>query len=147
LNKGASIETVNWCCQMLENRVVKAEIKGRSCTAKPTQGLTQGGCLSDVIWNVTYQPLIDEILKTKCTPNALADDNVLLRRGDNLDSLLKDIQESINKVLEWGRRVKLTFNPNKTAVIVFSRKPGFHSKELSTAMKLKMCDTLNYHLW
>jgi len=55
INKGASIESVEWYCQMLENRIVKAEIKDCSCIAQPTQGLAQGGGLSDIIWNVTYR--------------------------------------------------------------------------------------------
>jgi len=141
INKGTSKESVDWYCQMLENRVVKAEIKDRSCIAQLTQGLAQGGGLSDIIWNVTYQPVISEILQTNCNPNALADDNVLLSMGNDLEAILKDVQKSIEKVLQWGNKEKLTFNAAKTAVLVFSRKPGFHAEKLPNATKLKMGDT------
>jgi len=61
--------------------------------------------------------------------------------GTDLETILKDVQESINRVLLWGNKEKLTFNAAKTAVLVFSRKPGFHAKELPSATKLKMGDT------
>jgi len=61
--------------------------------------------------------------------------------GTDLETILTDVQETIDKVLLWGSKEKLTFNAAKTAVLVFSRKPGFHAKELPTAKKLKMNDT------
>jgi len=76
-------------------------------------------------------------LQTNCTPNALADDNVLLRMGNDLEAILKDVQESIDKVLQWGNKEKLTFNAAKTAVLVFSRKPGFQAENYQLLQNLK----------
>jgi len=129
VNRGASKETIDWYCQLLENRKITTNLKGKSYTICPMQGAPQGDPLSDCIWNIVYQPIIDKISKSKVLPIALADDITLLHTGDNPDQLLLEVQQVINDIITWGENEKLNFNAKK-AVMVFSRKPGFHNKEL-----------------
>jgi len=113
LNRGANKQTIDWYCELLKSRKISTNLKGENYIISPTQGAPQGDPLSDCIWNIVYQPIIEKISKSKVLPNALADDITLLHTGDNPDIMIKEIQEIINIITEWGDKEKLNFNPKK----------------------------------
>jgi len=129
-NRNANTQTIRWYNFLLHNRKIILNLKGEEKIIKPTQGVPQGDPLSDCIWNIIYQPIIDDIGSDEILPNALADDITLLQTGSDGEKIIENLQNAINKIVQWGEIKKLRFNPNKTSVMVFSHKPGFQMKEL-----------------
>jgi len=62
----------------------------------------------------------------------------ILLKGKNLNYLIKRAQSNLNIALRWGRSVGLTFNPLKTAIILFHQKNEINEQELP---QIKMGDT------
>jgi hypothetical protein len=108
-----------------------------NCTKsfQPQQGTPQGGVLSAVIWNLVNQSLLDKLKKGPNNPIGLADDTTLVNNKGSIPNMIKKMQKALNIVYEWGCEEGLTFNPSKTAVLLFSQKTSIKRDELP---KLKL---------
>ena len=85
-------------------------------------GLPQGSCLSPLLYNF-YVNKIDECLVNNCTLRQLADDCVVSfipDKGGN--DLRKPLQDTLDNLSLWAAELGIDFSPEKTELVVFSRK-------------------------
>ena len=71
-------------------------------------------------------------------PRPFADDGALCFRGIDPNTLVANTQKQLNQVIEWGAQNGLSFCPDKTTVVFFTRKYNFHKKVLPMVKKIKM---------
>ena len=53
---------------------------------------------------------------------AFADDLSFVKTGTNPKYLIREAQRVTNKIVDWGRANKLTFNPKKCTATIYTRK-------------------------
>ena len=87
-----------------------------------TTGFPQGGVLSAKFWAIAFDPAVEIINKYGILGNAFADDYSAILTGTHVPSILKILQKMLDELTAWGRNCGLTFNPQKTVVVLFSRK-------------------------
>lgn len=83
-------------------------------------GTPQGSCLSAILFSL-YINSLPEILR--CEWQLYADDLQIYLSGpaDDVDRLVRTINEDLGSIVEWAKRNRLSPNPKKTQAIVFSR--------------------------
>ncbi len=112
---------VEWYDQLLKGRKVKADLQGEQQTIVPGRGSPQGGVLSPLIWNLIMNSLLTQF-GGGVKAIGYADDVLLYIKGQVLPVMGELMNGALKKVGEWGDQHGLTFNPNKTNVVLFTKK-------------------------
>ncbi len=115
-------EVIEWFDHLVRNRLVTTELYGEKIWRVPGRGTPQGGVLSPLIWNIVVHYLLTKFRKGPVKATGFADDLCLTAQSIDPNTLADIMQEAIDKVLAWGHRVGLNFNPNKTEYLVVTRK-------------------------
>ncbi len=112
---------VNWYSHYLGNRVAFTEYKGYEMKRILTKGMPQGGILSPLIWNITFDELLNSYW-APIKPKGFTDDAALVVTGPVPLELVNAGQRAIQTALEFGGRNGLEFSAEKTEVVIFTRK-------------------------
>ena len=126
---------INWYAHYLDNRFAEAEVKGESAGRALTRGTPQGGVLSPLVWNLSFDSLLN-LFQGSVSIKGFADDAALLICGFDLPVMQQLMQQAINMAVDWGRDNGLTFGAAKTVAVLFSR-----ARKLKLPTKLKVMDT------
>ena len=131
---------IRWYMNFLKNRNSIAEVLGIIKTIRPVCGTPQGGVLSSRIWNLAFDPLLKLLNdNSPCSPVGFADDGALCFMGIDPDTMVANAQKQLNLAIDWGAQNGLSFCPDKTTVVFFTRKYNFHKKKvLPKVKKIKM---------
>ena len=109
---------------MIKNRVVTAEGNGVKVSKGVNRGCPQGGIKSTVYWNGLKQNL-KKRLRERRRPthtNVYADDDVNISVARYIDVCIKQLQEDMAIFEEWANDFGLSFNSDKTKIMMFTRK-------------------------
>ena len=111
-----------WYNNYLTHRTAVACLRGCSTKVLLKKGTPQGGVLSPVLWNITFDDLL--LLYDQGPVKALgyADDGSLMACGRDPVILMQLLKDALNKALAWGHENGLTFAANKTEVVIFTTK-------------------------
>ena len=91
-----------------------------------TMGMMEGGIKSPCNWNMKISGAADRFKKSDPTDfTGYADDIGLLVTGIDEQTLIDILQKSIRVLEKWAEENKLTFNAEKTKVMIFTRKRKF----------------------
>ena len=115
-------EIKTWYLQYLENQTSIIELKNISRKIEIKTGCPQGGILSVLLWNITFDTLLKKITKGRVKCIGFADDGTLLIHGRDLKTMKNLMQKAINKVMDWANECNLKLSPNKTHAMLFTRK-------------------------
>ena len=126
---------VDWYSQYLRNRIATAEVKGQSVTRHLTRGTPQGGVLSPLVWNLSFDSLLN-LFGDAVDIKGFADDAALVICGKFLPIMQQLMQEAVNRATKWGRENGLTFGPTKTQAVIFTRK-----RKIDAIPQLKVAGT------
>ena len=129
--KGVEENIINWYSQYLNNRICTAELGDTKRKVRLTRGAPQGGVASPIMaWNCAFDLLLEAFdgLPTKII--GYADDALQLSTSICLETALARAQQAIKIAERWAKKVGVQFSPEKTAVIIFTRKRGKPSKKL-----------------
>ena len=130
---------IRWYMNFIKNRNSIAEVLGIIKTIRPVCGTPQGGVLSSRIWNLAFDPLLKLLNdNSPCSPVGFADDGALCFMGIDPDTMVANAQKQLNLAIEWGAQNGLSFCPDKTTVVFFTRKYNFHKRVLPKVKKIKM---------
>lgn len=83
-----------------------------------TRGCPQGSVVGPLLWNVLFDSLLRLETGEGVTITAYADDALLLVRGQTTHQLADRGSRAVERVIEWGRRRKLTFSRTKTVTMM-----------------------------
>ncbi|XP_058791044.1 uncharacterized protein LOC131664172 [Phymastichus coffea] len=117
---------------MLSDREVFSEWKGKIIQGTINQGCPQGGVLSPLLWILVVDELIQILDEDGVVTEGYADDFVILVSGKYEEVLPDLLEQALKKVQRWCEANSLAVNPNKTEIVVFTRKYKCKVKELIT---------------
>ena len=136
---------IRWYARVLRNRRVWACVQGIYHAVIPGRGSPQGGVLSPIIWNMVMNTLLKQFSSGPVKAIGYADDVMLVSSGPDAIISGQHIQGALDKVLEWGERRGLTFNPKKTQAVLFTLRKGVQTPILGMGMSgIKFDSTLKY---
>ena len=111
-----------WLEFYLRNRFSTISLNGSSSTFRHTRGTPQGGVCSPIIWIIIFDSLLDDInIGTGAKAIGYADDCLIIIFGSDMALMQSIAKDALRKAEAWGLRSGLTFCPEKTMAIVFSR--------------------------
>jgi len=111
---------LNWFESYLENRTQRVVIDGYSSEAKQvTAGVPQGSVLGPLLFLVYINDIIEDI---DSNIRLFADDTFLYVIVENPNDTADILNNDLQKISGWAEKWQVTFNPNKTESIQFSRK-------------------------
>ncbi len=145
-NKGLPDVFIDWYKALLNNRIMVSSFGDTTLERKLTRGSPQGGVLSPIAWNHAFEGFL-ELYKTGPTRVVgFADDAGLIVTGDEPGTLRYQMQESVDKALNWGLQNGLKFSASKTQVILFTRNRKYKMppKIIMGRKKLDFDDQVKY---
>lgn len=127
-------KVIKWIYELLKNRSVIAEWGGRTSERVANRGTPQGGVLSPLMWLLVVDELLIMLPRTGVRVVAYADDLVILASGIDLNTLSSITTNALNIVQNWAISKGLAVNPNKTELVLFTRRykiPQFNLPRLN----------------
>ena len=118
---GVPEDAIAWYMQYANNRYCVSEVKGVHKIRQVTRGTSQGGVISTIIWSVILDGLLDILDKSGVQFFSYADDLAILHAGPNVQAICKDLQRVLDQLEIWGRQTTLSFSPQKSKTMLFSR--------------------------
>ena len=113
-----------------KNRSISTPTPGGQLTMYPTIGSGQGGVLSPLLWNVSFDEAAHIINSNNTFGILFADDTNLQANGRNPYGIYTKLQSNLNNLSNWMDQSGLEVNVNKSCIICFRPKskpaPPFH---------------------
>ena len=111
---------LSWFKDYLSNRKQSVVISGQKSSYQPIKaGVPQGSVLGPTLFLVFINDIVRNL---KATVKLFADDTSLYLCLDNTQERANIINSDLNKIADWSKSWKVTFNPAKTELINFTRK-------------------------
>ena len=144
--KGLPESLIKWYCHYVGHRRLVVDHNGIKVVRYLTRGTPQGGVLSPVIWNLVFEDFLALFEQRRVTANGFADDGALMILGENPHVMMMHMQLAVNRALEWGKSCELNFSPEKTVVVLFTRKykPDIPQELRMGEMKVPFSSTVKY---
>ena len=121
LEHGGTPDMVEWYYSYLGRRYLEVELHGERVQLTTSSGFPQGGVCSARFWLIAFDRAIQIINSNGITGNGYADDCSALIGGDHPCNMIEKMQAMLDRLVAWGRSCNLTFNPQKTVVVMFTR--------------------------
>ena len=112
---------VEWIKKILENRRIRMEMAGVTVEGKTEIGVTQGGILSPILWNLIMNKLINDRNGT-VEYFCYADDIAIVARGPVTSTLVNIIREEIRQLERWATANSMRFSASKTVAMRITNK-------------------------
>ena len=97
-------------------------IKSRRVRVAVSRACPQGGVLSPLLWCLVVDDLIARLSMGGVYCQDYADDICLLAVGKFPNTVSELMQRALHTVEKWCSRVGLSVNPDKTNLVIFTRK-------------------------
>jgi hypothetical protein len=107
---------------MLESRNIRATLSGETLGVAAAKVCLQGGVLSPLLWSLLMDDLLWGLSYRGYYTLGYADDIAILINGKFPQTVSEVLQTALHTVQQWCERSKLSINPNKTVVILFTRR-------------------------
>ena len=136
LRTSTSAPTARWVASFLRGRQAAVLEDGHVSRRFSTlAGVPQGSPLSPALFNfyTAEMPLPRGRL---VGASLYADDLALWASASSPTTALQLVRPHLDRVVQWGRRWRLRFNPEKTQVGFFSRRPRWPSQDLQPPVLL-----------
>ena len=104
----------------LSNRKQRVVIDGiYSDQVSVTSGIPQGSRLGPLLFIIYINDILNEL---ECEGLLFADDTSLTTWGEDANITTAAISRDLQKILEWSKIWKVTFNESKTKDMIFTNK-------------------------
>jgi ribonuclease HI len=113
---------IRWIMAMLSNRLLSVDLFGVIRTGLVDRGCPQGGVLPPILWNITVDDLLTKLNGAGCIAVGFADDIALLISGAFEEILGQLMQRIFKLVEEWCAGTGLSVNPDKTGLVLFTKR-------------------------
>jgi hypothetical protein len=115
-------EIITWYGNYTQGRSCEITLGPKTYKRFLKDGTSQGGILSPIIFNLVINILLLIIEKAKILGIAFADDTMKGERGRCLQTILIKLQRVLNDLTRALDKTGMKFSPEKTAVLIFSKK-------------------------
>lgn len=120
--RGVGPVVVRWINSMLRDRAVEASVCGHRTSLWVAKGCPQGGILSPILWCMVVDSLIKKLNEQGIFAQGYSDDLTILVRGKFESTLGDRVRTSMRIVEGWCQESGLKVNPDKTSLVLFSRR-------------------------
>ncbi|KAG1699337.1 Retrovirus-related Pol polyprotein from type-1 retrotransposable element R1 [Nymphon striatum] len=96
-----------------------------------TKGCPQGSALSPYLWLLVVDDLLESHYPISVKVVAYADDILVFAKGDDLTTLIVDVNVSLDTICNWALSQSLTFSYAKCASILFTRRLKYRTPQIS----------------
>ena len=118
---GGQEDLVEWYYNYLARRTLQITLHGDTLSYVCGQGFPQGGVASAKFWIIAFNPAIEIINNHMVVGQGYADDLAAVFGGRKPEILIPRMQEVLDELVEWGDSCNLSFNPDKTVAVGFTR--------------------------
>ena len=118
-------DIIQWYNTFLTTRTCEAELGEAKAIITTERGCPQGDPMSGMIWNLIYDPQLDEFDKPENKPTkakSFADDGILMVTGTSIKTIYKTMQKALDIAQAWAEECGLKFCPNKCNAMLFTTK-------------------------
>lgn len=122
LKHGGDRKMVNWYYNYLIHRNIICNMQGVTLSVSTSRGFPQGGVNSADFWIIVFNPALEIINSNECNGDGFADDLLVMKGCYSVNAAIIKLQGVMDRLIIWGKTCGLTFNPDKTVVVIFSRK-------------------------
>ena len=122
LQHGGQPELVGWYYHYMTNRNISVQLHGETRSVTLNRGFPQGGVASAKFWLIAFNEAIRIINSYNIEGNGFADDCSAILGGSSLEQVTATLNKMLRELVNWGRSCGLTFNPDKTVAVLFSRR-------------------------
>lgn len=112
-----------------------------------SRGCPQGSCCGPGFWNIQYNSLLGLDFARHSNVIAFADDVIVVIKGKSVIEAENYANIEIQKITEWAKNNKISFNEQKSKVLIISKKRWESRKHISIYLnnkKLEQVNTLKY---
>ena len=120
-DKGVDSLITNWYYDYLTHRNVVTEYNNEVARGTISVGFPQGGVCSAKFWIIAFNKAMEIINQLGIKGTGFADDCSLLLHREDPQHAVDILNRVLKELTDWGRTVGLTFNPQKTVAIFFTR--------------------------
>jgi hypothetical protein len=99
-------------------------------------GCPQGSCCRPGFWNIQYNSLLNLSYGKRTKAIAFADDLLIAVRAENVQEAEKFANIEIGKIKNWGKENNITFNEQKSKVMLVTRRKEVNVYLPSLMMKV-----------
>ena len=122
ITHGVPNVVVERICHMLGNTNLTTNKGNTTLCGTVDSGCPQEGVLSPLLWSLVVVELLHQLSRQGYHPIGYADDILIIVRGQLLEVLFGVMQQALGIVDTCCRKPGLSANPNKTHVVVFTRR-------------------------
>jgi len=90
------------------------------------KGCPHGSCCGPGFWNIQFNQLLNLEFGKRTKTIAFADDLLIAERAKTVREAENFTNTEISKILNWAKDNKITFNEQKSKVMVVTRKKRKH---------------------
>ena len=143
---GGQDDLVEWYYNYLARRVLTITLHGATLDYVCGQGFPQGGVASAKFWIIAFDPAIEIINRHMVVGQGYADDLAAVFGGRKPEILIPRMQEVLDELVEWGESCNLSFNPDKTVAVGFTRarKYTFDTQLTIHGQPVRYVDSVRY---
>lgn len=135
---------IDWMHFMLRTRTITASLSGTAVRARVGRGCPQGGVTSPLMWLLVVDGLLRRLEGLRVKVVGFADDVCIAVSGNHPAAMAGKMQRALDLVGEWCTSKSLRVNPNKTEMVLFTRKrrfiikrPSIYGAELSFSSEVR----------
>ena len=119
-----------------------------SIERRVTKGCPQGSYCGPGFWNLLYNSIFNLQFTRHRKLIAFADELIILTKGGSIVEAENYTNLELSKISDWAQKNKLTFNENKSKVMIVSRRKKIEKKEVEIYLNYKILEqdkmSLNY---
>jgi hypothetical protein len=108
-----------------------------------SKGYSQGSCCGPGFWNTLYNSLLNLKFTRRTKAVAYADDLILAVRGKTACEAETFSNCELSKITAWSKSNKITFNEDKSKVMLKSRRKRKETKEITVYLNNKPLEQVN----
>lgn len=113
---------IEWIKHMLKWRAITINIGNIETRGVVSRGCPQGGVLSPLLWIIVVDSLLRRLNESGFFTTGYADDITILLNGNFEGPLCELMQTALKIVDNWCIEHSLSVNPQKTELLLFTRK-------------------------
>jgi len=111
-----------------------------STVRRVTKGCPQGSCCGPGFWNLLYNSIFNLQFTSHTKVITFADDLIILTKGESIVEAENYTNLRLRKISDWAQKNKLTFNENKSKVLLMSRRKRKEEKEIEIYLNYKILE-------
>jgi len=124
-------------------RTASKSINNSSIERRVNKGWPQGSCCGPGFCDLFYNSIFKLVFTSHTEVIAFADDLIILTKEESIVEAENCTNLELKKISDWAQKNKLTFNENKSKVMLKSRREIKKQKEVEIYLNINILEQVN----